>query len=744
LRLIAKLQAVAVATGTGDFKNAVNTTTEYVYSTDGSLTKDDNKKIQSITYNMLGKAQVITYSGTPTKTVTYTYDAAGNKLKVATLANSVTTTTDYVGGFVYTNNALGFFSSPEGRVVKNGANYEYQYAIADHQGNTRVLFSSVAPTAQASTADMEAATNTGFLNYTANRVNFELFDHTDAGMDASDYAQKLTGASNAQVGLAKSFKVYAGDKVKVESWAKYWNAGSTASNLSGFALALTGAFGVSAASTGDALKAYNTLNNFGGLVTAGTGHSNVSTDPIVGVTILLFDKDFKFLDASWKQLNVNSVQTGATPKAPHEYLSSEYTVREAGYAYMYLSNESPTLVEAYFDDVVMTHTPGNIVQYNEYYPFGLQTANSWTRENTTSNNFLGNGGTELNTTSQLYDLDYRNYDPILGRMTQVDPMATKYASLTPYNYGFNDPVTFTDVSGADPIDVDGWIAEQRALETWFINTTPIDPGGGGWGNSSYYNSMMGGYGVAGAGMPNFSIPNYAAAASAYRTNMYHDAASMDKQSYGAKYGSSVAWWLVYGGAVSDEKPSMYLYFSHTFDNDFKGENQWYASVPGENAQRYANSFQKWSAGYVADYTKLANFAINNFGDQLSTNSSFRLSIDHSFTETSASEPGRTRQPDGSIGTYISTTVLNDKGSLKIALGHELVHVRDYDSGYAKRLIAAARSNRWNSDDVNNILEYRAYSWSAPIAKELGHPQSFFQNSTLEGLRSLLPQNFKDR
>jgi RHS repeat-associated protein len=100
----------------------------------------------------------------------------------------------------------------------------------------------------------------------------------------------------------------------------------------------------------------------------------------------------------------------------------------------------------------MTYTPSNILQSNEYYPFGLQTANSWTRENTTGNNFLGNGGTELNTTSQLYDLDYRNYDPILGRMTQVDPMATKYASLTPYNYGFNDPVTFSDVSGADPSD----------------------------------------------------------------------------------------------------------------------------------------------------------------------------------------------------------------------------------------------------------------------------------------------------
>ncbi|MBN8650335.1 MAG: hypothetical protein J0L67_02845, partial [Cytophagales bacterium] len=59
-----------------------------------------------------------------------------------------------------TNNTLSFFSSPEGRVVKNGANFEYQYAIADHQGNTRVVFSSVTPTTQTVTATYETAAQT--------------------------------------------------------------------------------------------------------------------------------------------------------------------------------------------------------------------------------------------------------------------------------------------------------------------------------------------------------------------------------------------------------------------------------------------------------------------------------------------------------------------------------------------------------------------------------------------------------
>ncbi len=129
----------------------------------------------------------------------------------------------------------------------------------------------------------------------------------------------------------------------------------------------------------------------------------------------------------------------------------EYTAKEEGYMFVYVSNENATLVDAYFDDIVMTHTKGNVVQYNEYYPFGMQAANSWTRENTTGNNFLANGGTELNTTSNMYDLDFRNYDPTLGRMHQVDPMASKYSSYTPYNFSFNDPVTYNDPSGADPL-----------------------------------------------------------------------------------------------------------------------------------------------------------------------------------------------------------------------------------------------------------------------------------------------------
>ncbi len=89
---------------------------------------------------------------------TYLYDAAGAKLTVKNYSTtgSLTTTTDYVGGFIYVNSTLNFFSSPEGRVVKNGSKYEYQYAIGDHQGNTRILFISVTPAPVSTKATFEA------------------------------------------------------------------------------------------------------------------------------------------------------------------------------------------------------------------------------------------------------------------------------------------------------------------------------------------------------------------------------------------------------------------------------------------------------------------------------------------------------------------------------------------------------------------------------------------------------------
>jgi hypothetical protein len=92
------------SSNTRGFVNGVNQTTEYEYDINGNLTKDVNKGISSIIYNFLGKPSQINF--TDGKVIDYAYDAAGSKLSMSVTKNSVTTTTDYAGGFVYENGVM--------------------------------------------------------------------------------------------------------------------------------------------------------------------------------------------------------------------------------------------------------------------------------------------------------------------------------------------------------------------------------------------------------------------------------------------------------------------------------------------------------------------------------------------------------------------------------------------------------------------------------------------------------------
>src|SRR5258706_7377220 len=170
------------------------------------------------------------------------------------------------------------------------------------------------------------------------------------------------------------------------------------------------------------------------------------TQPNTYLNYILFDKNYKVMDMGW-----TAVPSSAN-FAQQKISIPTVTAKEAGYIFVYLSYEDQSNNWVYFDDFKVTFTPTSILQSNEYYPFGLQTANSWTRDNTVTNNFLANGGTELNTVSALYDLQYRNYDAALGRFHQVDPLSDRYGSHTPYNYAFGNPVSMNDPNGAGPGD----------------------------------------------------------------------------------------------------------------------------------------------------------------------------------------------------------------------------------------------------------------------------------------------------
>jgi RHS repeat-associated protein len=430
-------------------------------------------------------------------TIATVYDAMGRKVcqEAYSPQNVVQKRVDYQGDFIYQNGILNYIQHEAGRIMPDGGpnEWEYQYHLRDHLGNVRLTFTSKESSNQsaATLEDSNATTEQSqFLYYSeAVRVNSQFFDHTNQG--GTYYSTRLNGTVNEKFGLAKSLSVMPGDVINVDVFAKYLdpvqgNWGTTLANLmnsiaQGTAPAGTFIDGGLAGSAGGATVPYTTLLNR-------SGETGVA--PKAYLNWLLFDSEFGFIDGGYLRVDETAKESGND--GPHQKLSRQIQVTQAGYVYVYLSNENETPVEVYFDDLTVEHIKSPVVQINEYYPFGLS-AGSWTREDAVPNAFLFNKGSELNASVGWYETYFRGYDPSIGRFMQIDPLADQFASYTPYNFAYNDPVFWNDPLGA--INTSDWTNPGFPAPVWdmiiaMAESTPKDHDGffslsGGGGDESY-------------------------------------------------------------------------------------------------------------------------------------------------------------------------------------------------------------------------------------------------------------------
>jgi len=133
-------------------------------------------------------------------------------------------------------------------------------------------------------------------------------------------------------------------------------------------------------------------------------------------------------------------------------------IRRNGWIYVYLSNESSQ--DVFFDNLVVNLTHGPLVEQKDYYPFGLEIPGLSTKAlkpNYVENRYKFNG-IEYDTAFGLdyYEARFGDYDPQIGRFTQIDPKVENAEGWSVYSAILNNPIKNVDPLGDSTIPGGGF------------------------------------------------------------------------------------------------------------------------------------------------------------------------------------------------------------------------------------------------------------------------------------------------
>ncbi|MBY0535750.1 MAG: hypothetical protein K2P88_07870 [Chitinophagaceae bacterium] len=494
------------ATKLGDFKDGSNATTDdYTFDNNGNTITDQNKDITSISYNILNLPQVVIVNKTPTdieknSTITYTYDASGNKLRKVVLDKTVTpnkiTTTLYAGGQIYENDVLQLIGHEEGRIRfvpadgSTAASFQFDYMLKDHLGNVRMVLTDEQKVEAYPAATMETATSTAenllYANINSTRSTKPAGYPADSYSSPNTYAAKTSGSGN-KLGPAIILKVMAGDKfnVRVSSWYKTGGVSpqTPTSALNDLVSALTNSFANMASSKGGPTATEFTSSGLPSNVANSflTSQTTVAGRPKAYLNWILVDEQFKFVSG-----NPDIVGANETFKI-HQF--TDLPVTKNGYLYVYVSNETPN-IDVYFDNLQVTLSKGQILEETHYYPFGLTMAGISAKTNNSLINYLRwNAASQFETQElingnslDIYSTFYRSLDPQLGRFLQIDPYANIQEDYSPYQSMDNNPIINVDPLGDFATRMGAWWhrlwhgggkIEKNEYGEWSVTKTKI-------------------------------------------------------------------------------------------------------------------------------------------------------------------------------------------------------------------------------------------------------------------------------
>ncbi|MBY0477753.1 MAG: hypothetical protein K2Q24_08895 [Chitinophagaceae bacterium] len=489
------------------FKNGTNTGSDYTYDPNGNMKTDQNKNIGNIIYNHLNlpiSVEIINKG-----TISYVYDAAGNKLKKTVVEgdmNANTTTIYYYAGtFVYKESfnyvlTMGcggcqpvggtiislqpeITLNEEGRIrlkkinqemhlAAGNTSYEYDYFLKDHLGNVRMVITaeqqtdSYVATMEKLTKEKEDALFANLSPTTPRRVPKP--DGFDNNADNA-LVYKLDGTMGEQIGVSKVLKIMAADKISIKVRTFCSATGQTPNTdvnfLSEIVNILTGGITANGGGKGGANSPAGITSIVNPLVDAFLNdpiqRPYVSSKPKAYINYMYFDENFKVIPGTSGAVQVS---VGSTSQ---EIIISPLNniVQKHGYLYVFLTNESPQ--DVYFDDLFIEHVRGPVLEETHYYSFGMIIPNLSSQAIGKTENRYKYNGKELQSKEfadgsglEWHDYGARMYDQQIGRWHVIDNYSEVYYGLTPYNYAGNTPINAIDIDGNLFIFANGFMKGQ--------------------------------------------------------------------------------------------------------------------------------------------------------------------------------------------------------------------------------------------------------------------------------------------